>query len=233
MFDQYPEPIRPLPLAELTNEQRLNISSWYYITCLFAPLVIFVLPNAAIVLHVAIPWLSIFLAVRFAGDFTLSPDPISSRKPLAFGWFMGAVNLLSPLRSVFLGDSSSVPWIACILAGTLFVAAVITEKFVSRNSTVLVVILLASLPYGYSAARELDVMLDHSEAHLFQSRVIHKNFSRTSQSVEIAPWGSLTAPVYARVDGALWDNLSEGGPVCVEQRDGAFGLSWSAVRPCP
>jgi hypothetical protein len=208
-----------------------NISSVYYVVCLFAPLLLLGAPGLATILHLAVPWFAILLVLWLPGDFTFSPDQIDSRLPLVYGMLPGVINVIAPIRATFLARWEA-PWLPALLPAVILTLALFSvDRYVSKIRPLVLIPLLCSF-YGYSASRELNVMLDYSATRTYTTKVIQKRFSRTSQTLTVEPWGTLAAPVTAHVDSATWERVNKSDPVCVDERPGAFGLAWFSVREC-
>jgi hypothetical protein len=173
---------------------------------------------------------------RFPGDFILFRDgSYDSRLPLLLAWFLSIWNLGGPPDVKFVGDWTSPIWMSCIPATLLFLAIVAADRLLSkRTETGLILPLLLSCIYGYGVILDLNVMLDHSPAKTFQSKVVDMIYGgKVGHILVIDPWGPVKEKSHVRVSqGEFW-KFQRDGPVCVSVRDGAFGLSWYTAQLCP
>ena len=151
-------------------------------------------------MHLVLPRIALAVVLRYPRDFTLfvSSSPRVDREGYvpspSFLWLFGLEYLgFSPAFGAFVG-----PWLqffqpSLYIGGFLFVATVAVELRASRewkyNFTLpLIPLLLASLLYGYVAARELDVVLDRSPDFVYRTEVSHKNATTGSRGLTIGPW---------------------------------------------
>ena len=189
-----------------------------------------------VILHLALPWLPVGLAACFPGDFTLTLRfKGATREGLAFGWFVIALYSMAAFEAIKLLNWHDSALLGC-LPGAIFLAAVIR---VNRRCAVratlpgLVALTIFSGVYGYSFARELNFVLDHSPAAVHPAIVMKKRFGRSSYLLEIAQWAPQVHAERIRVTRSMFDAVTERDRVCIVVKKGALGMPWYTAQPCP
>jgi hypothetical protein len=229
----------------LNKKQIRNIVGPYFCAWIFTPLIAIFQGNYGMAIHLVLPWIALTIMLRYPRDFTLfvSSSPRAGRETyvpsITFLWVFSVEYLgFSPYFGAFVG-----PWIeflrpALYIGAVLFSVAVALELSAARGwqhgfLLRFVALLLASVLYGYVAARELDVMLDRSPDVVTRAAFSHKNSAGGSQGLTIEPWGPVTARRNVSVPSHVWLTVRVGDQVCMVSRQGALGVPWYTVQLCP
>jgi hypothetical protein len=228
---EYPKP--KLPELRKTISRGLFISScalyfsWLSLHQTFVSLV---------VLSIVLPWISIALAARFPGDFTLSMiEKGSRREGLGLGWVLLAGYVLSAFGGVEVVGLKHALFLGCLPGALFFGVVVMVQKRcrVGLSLAGLTVVVLLSAIYGYGLVRELNIVVDRSPATVYPTVVVNKRYTRGGYKLVVGPWGSAREADSMYVAPSLYDSIKVGERVCIVVKEGALGMSWYSAQACP
>jgi hypothetical protein len=159
---------------------------------------------------------------------------------LFFGiWFFAGMGLLGGLGYATLVRDLPALEMGSVAGAVLFAAAVIVHRRLQANSGLLAFLFLFSLVWGCCAVFKANCLLDQSPGTVYRTVVSGKHMGRgASVYLDLEPWGANPTPkslnyrYSASVPRETYDAVRVGGPVCVEQREGALGMAWYTARPC-
>ena len=184
--------------STLTKEQRANISGPYYVAWMFSPLIEFFLGRYGEALHIALPWLTLAIVVRYPREFTLLPLPYRGGPlPLTLPWLVTAAFVASPAFVKLGGSRSQFLWPALCIGSVLFLAVVVVRVATApeKKDHLVVqfsVLLVLSVMYYYGAASELNAIFDRSPDRVYHAKVLNKSRGSGTRGLAVGPWGPVT-----------------------------------------
>jgi|ERR1700733_6592360 len=196
-------------------------------------------------IHLLLPWVAFVIVLRFPRDFTVFMhlgawvNREGSTLSATFLWLFGPVYLgFSPAFGAFVPSWLEFLRPALYIGGVLFIATAATGLITTPGWKYgfifrFIPLLLASLLYGYEAARELDVMFDRSPDVVYVSKVSHKNAVSGSRGLTVMPWGPVTVRRNVPVPYSVYRSVRLDDPICMVLRQGALGVPWDTAQPCP
>jgi hypothetical protein len=99
---------------------------------------------------------------------------------------------------------------------------------------IVVALLIFSLAYGYGAAMEANVLLDHSPEEVYIAHVEGKRIVRgksKTYELDLGAWGPIMKSNKLRVTRATYDAIEHGDVVDLISKPGALGVKWYFMRP--
>jgi hypothetical protein len=186
---------------------------------------------------VGLPWVAVGMVWCFPGRFFFFPVPFDRRLTLFGVLFFASMAPFGAYCYAAFVRKLPVLEVACVVGAILFAALLASEVRTKGNPVLMMIALPLSVLYGYAVVVQLNCVLDHSTATVYQTVVSNKSLRRPS--LDMQPWGpapepkSIMTPYHALVPRQILDAVQQGGPICVVQRDGALGISWYSAQVCP
>ncbi len=187
--------------------------------------------GVAVALHIALPWIAVGMAALFPRQLTIFLDS-ETRKPLSAAWFLNMIALVVLFRCVSFTEWTQAVWMGCVPGAALFLVALIVEWPARSSPLGLAFVLLFSIGYGYGVVRELDTVLDRSQATVVRSTILEKSAEKT-YALHVGPWGNVNQIKNVIVPKSVFESVQKGGPVCMVLKSGALGVSWYTAQACP
>jgi hypothetical protein len=238
--------------------QRANILGVFVLAWLGGFYAGFFVDSLSMILNLILPWAAIAVAGFYPADFTLVPCFAGPKKrsagvryfhdservppaSLSIWWAVSLCCAVYPQYDSFIGSRRVFLVDGCFIAAALFgVSVIVIGTRDRRNKPLtwvrLTVLLLLSLPYGYGAAKQLNVLLDRSNGTTYQTRVVKHAFSPRRSPIMrliVEPWGPVQDNPEARINGLTSAPYRVGGPICMTLRPGSLGVEWYKAEECP
>lgn len=192
-----------------------------------------------IVAEAGAPWVAVAAALRFPKRCAVLADQDGVRIPLFGIWLFVALAPFTAFRDATLVRLLPALGLGSAAGAVLFAAAAMARRRTKEGAVPWAILLLLSLSYGCANVVQANCGLDDSPATVFRTVVSGKHTSRGGRPyLDLEPWGGNPAPTgpmsrYSpSVPRATYDAVRVGGPVCVEQSEGALGMAWYTARPC-
>jgi hypothetical protein len=190
-----------------------------------------------VAVEAGLPWIAVVAALCFPKRWAVFADRGGAVIPFFGVWFFSALSLMGgPAHTSLVGRIPAFEM--GLVAGAVLCAGAAIAMVRSKGGLVnLVVVLPLSLGSGYGAVVHANCLLDDSPATAYRTVVSDKSSYR-GLHLELEPWGpapgaeSLMTPYRVSVPRETYDAVRVGGPVCVEQREGALGMAWYTARAC-
>lgn len=224
-------------LARLSVAKR--VVKWMNAATLIVSLWVWLYPRPyflAVGLLCALPWVTMLIAMRGKGAYSLDGRENEIRPTLALALYSPGVALA--LRATEDGnvfDRQVMLWlvVAATAACALVLLACVKELRRTKPGMVLVPLLMSV--YCFGAAGVANMRFDTSVGELFAVRVLDKRVhsgKSTTYHLNLAPWGPRTEQAEEAVQRDLYDQLRIGDQVCVSLKAGAFKVRLYEVGRC-
>lgn len=185
---------------------------------------------------IALPWMGIFLVLRFAPYYRFggpknSPIPDLTWVLILPGFFL-ALHVLQGIAPV--GWEGPL-WLATLGSVVLSGAAFGCDPWLKQHRGVAILLLLLCCGYGYGAGMQLNALLDASTPQVFRVVVTNKYVSHgrsTSYHLTLAPWGPNPSGQNLSVPRSLYAEINRGDSVCMLLRPGGLSVAWSTLGNC-
>lgn len=187
-------------------------------------------------LNAGLPCLAIALMFLSPGVYRINMNRANVRPSLALVFIVPAIALLlhgsAGFHLVNWKDPLPLAAIGIAVFACLFFLA---DQTIRSKPKALLLYSLGMAAYGYGAGVSANAIFDNSQAQIFKPVVTGKRVS-TGKSrtpyLTISRWGPYARSQEIRVDWTLYNQVQEGQPVCVSQRQGALHMPWYVVGMC-
>lgn len=190
-------------------------------------------------IEAGMPWIAVAAALCFPKRCVIFADKGGARIPLFGVWFFSVLALMGGFDYASLVRKLPALELGLVTGSVLFAGAVAAHVRARGSLVNLVVVLPLSLGCGYGTASQANYVLDRSPATAYKTVVSEKYAGHHgSQFLYLDPWGanpapkSVTAPYKVSVPRETYDLVHEGGPVCVNQKEGGLGMAWFTAQAC-
>jgi hypothetical protein len=189
-----------------------------------------------VLLHIALPWITVALAVRFPESFTLSiPKKNLPRSGFALVWPYVAFCSLAVFDTTRVVSLRQAVYLGCIPGAVFSVTVILVQRRCRAGINVpgFIALALFSAVYGYGSVRELNIVLDRSPGIAHPAIVLARSYARGGYALRLAPWELADSSDTIHVPVSLYRSIHMRDRVCMVLKQGALGMSWYSAQACP